>query len=110
MAFVGSHPPYSSTSLKYLHTGSYVDYVILAPYGGTYSLSLFAETSSAGNQVDVMVNNTVAASQFELKNGGTGNPQLNTAIPLPLNQGFNTIRIRTRAETTGYFLSQLSIQ
>jgi len=115
LAYTGSSMPYSDaskTSLRYLHPGSYKDYVVLAPQAGSYALVMTAETPGTGNSVDVSVNGTLVASGFEFKPKGWGIKVDNDPIPLTLNKGYNAIRIKTKTETLnqGFSLSMLTIQ
>ena len=115
LAFVGSTEPYSDaakTSLRYLHPGSYKDYVVLAPQAGSYALVMTAETPGTGNSVDVSVNGTVVAAGFEFKPKGWGIKVDNDPIALTLNKGYNAIRITTKTEALnqGFSLATLTIQ
>jgi hypothetical protein len=113
LAYVGSNEPYTTAAANathYLHPGSYIDYVLLAPASGNYTLTLNTESSKAGNQVDVSVNGKLTAPLFELNNTGANTPADNVPIALSLNKGFNTVRIRTRAETSGFILWSLTVR
>jgi hypothetical protein len=113
LAYVGNAEPYSDASkigLRYLHPSSYVDYLVLAPQGGTYALVISAESSTLGNTVDVFVNGKPAVTGFEFKAQGWGIKVDNDPIALPLNKGFNTIRIKTKTENLGYSMSTLTVQ
>lgn len=112
LAYVGNQPPYSEDSthrVRYLHPGMSVDYLVLAPKSGMYSLVLNAAAERAGNTVDVAVNAKTVGRGFELKASGWSNPVDNTSLTLRLSRGFNTLRLTTRTETSGYWLSQLTI-
>jgi hypothetical protein len=112
MAHVGNFPPYVNTwdnLTRYLHPGSYIDYVVLAPASGNYTLSLNTETNSSGNQLDISVNGRLMAPFFELKNTGWNTPADNAPIAISLNKGFNTVRVRTRVETSGFALWSLTV-
>lgn len=113
LAYVGNQPPYSKdsrNSVRYLHPGMSVDYLLLAPHSGNYLLVINAEAGSAGNTLDIAVNAKTVSNAFELHATGWGNPEENPPLTLPLTQGFNTLRITTRTETSGYGLSALTIR
>lgn len=113
LAYAGNFEPYSASSadrIKYLHPGSYNDYVLFAPSSGNYTLTLNTEASKTGNQLDISVNGRLVAPFFELKNTGANAPADNAPIAIGLNKGFNTLRVRTRAETSGYILWSLTVR
>jgi len=113
LAYVGNQPPYSDASrnsVRYLHPGMSVDYLVLAPNSGNYSLVLRAEAGSAGNTVDIAVNAKMVRNAFELQATGWRSPADNPPLTLSLTQGFNTLRITTRMETSGYRLTALTIR
>ena len=113
LAYVGSQLPYSDSAksrLRYLHVGSFVDYLILAPRAGSYSLILNAEAGRRGNLIEVALNSQVIQPAFELLQTGWGRPGDNPAINVPLNQGFNTLRLTTKVENLGYSLSTLTFR
>jgi len=113
LAYVGNQPPYSEGSknmVRYLHPGMSVDYLVLAPKSGKYSLVLKAEAGAGGNTLDIAVNANTVKHAFELKATGWGSPADNRPLVLPLNEGFNTLRITTRQETSGFWLSALTIR
>jgi hypothetical protein len=109
----GKEAPYPAAwdnSTRYLHPGSYLDYVLVAPASGTYSLSLNTDAAQTGNKLDVSVNGKLVASMFELKNTGWNQPADNTPIAVTLNKGFNVVRVRTRTETSGFTLYALTVR
>ena len=112
--YVGNLPPYKPDSrnhIRYLHPGSgSVDYLISAPQAGDYNLTIRAEAGRAGNAISVGLNNRVIDPAFELKATGWDTPQDNTAIPLRLKKGLNTIRFSTIRETSGFGLTSLTIR
>jgi hypothetical protein len=113
LAFVGNLPPYSASSqrtLRYLHPGSSLDYLVYAPAAGSYTLVLQAEAGQAGNTLDLALNGQPLASGFELLRTGWGTPASQPPLALPLTQGFNTLRITTRTETSGYALSAFTVR
>ena len=113
LAFVGNQPPYSASSisrLRYLHPGSSLDYLILAPAEGTYSLVIRAEAGRPGNSVQLAVNSKLVAPAFELAAQGWGQPLDNAPIRLKLRQGFNTLRVTTINENLGFSMTALSIR
>jgi hypothetical protein len=111
LAYSGNFEPYTSADrIKYLHPGSYNDYVLFAPASGNYTLTLNAEAGRIGNQLDISVNGKLIAPFFELKNTGANAPADNAPIAISLNKGFNTVRIRTRTETSGYILWSLTVR
>lgn len=115
-------PPFASDSdfnVRYRHPSSPpVDYLVLAPVGGNYELLLSMGTQVGGNTLDVFVNGKAVATHFELKvTGGFDKPMDNAPIAISLTPGFNTLRIKTRAENTqdtsgagGYKPSHLTIR
>jgi hypothetical protein len=110
LAWAGSEEPFGSVArdaVRYMHPGSYVNYVVVAPTDGPYTLTLVTEASAVGNKLDVSVNGQVAASMFELVKTGWGNPTDNAPITVTLNQGHNTVRVKTRVETSGFELKSL---
>lgn len=113
--FIGNRAPYTADSLnrlRYLHPGSYVDYLIHAPSRGTQLLTIRAAAEVAGNTVDVLLNGETVAARLALASAGWDTPVDNTAVALPLRAGFNTLRIRTRDEALvsgGYALVSLTI-
>lgn len=115
LAYVGNFPPYtaqSATTLRYLHPGSHVDYLVHAEQGGAHALTLTAAAKAAGNTVDVLVNGETAATGFEFAAAGWDRPVPNRPIALALRPGFNTLRIATRGAAPrdgGYSLVSLTI-
>lgn len=112
LAYAGNQPPYSvasETAVRYLHPGSSINYLVNAPQGGTYALVLSAQAGQAGNTVDVAVNARAVASGFALAAGALNATVDNAPIALPLSKGFNTLRLTTRTETSGYRLVALTI-
>jgi hypothetical protein len=112
-AYAGNMEPYSEaskTGVRYLHPGSHVDYVMLAPAGGTYSFVLNAEAGATGTSIDVAVNAKTVASAFEIKKTGWGTPADNLPIAINLKKGFNTLRITTHTETNGFSPISLTVR
>lgn len=68
-----------------------------------------AEAGRAGNAIWIGLNNRVIAPAFELKATGWDTPQDNTAIPIRLKKGLNTIRISTTRKPAGSGLTALTI-
>lgn len=113
LAWVGSEAPFGTAAynaVRYMHPGGYVDYALVAPAGGTYTLTLVAEAGQTGNKVDVSLNGRLVAPMFELLATGWNAPAGNPPITVTLNKGYNTVRIRTRVETTGFGLSALVVR
>ena len=113
LAYVGNPIPYSVTSqdrVRYLHPGTSVEYLVQAPASASYSLILHAEAGASGNSIDLAVNSTLVAPSFELVKTGWGNPADNTPITVKLRQGFNTLRLTTKTESSGFILSSLSLR
>jgi len=94
----------------YLHAGNSIDYLINAPVSGSYTLVLNAQAGQSGNLIDVAVKGQTLASRFELATTSPGTFADNRPIALTLTKGFNTLRITTRVETSGYALSTLTIR
>ncbi|MEY4753812.1 MAG: hypothetical protein RJA44_1487, partial [Pseudomonadota bacterium] len=113
-AYVGGKAaPYAAAwdnSTRYLHPGSKLDYVVVAPAAGSYTLLINADANQSGNQLDVWVNGRLVAAQFELRNTGWNKAADNAPISLTLNKGFNVLRLRTRAETSGFTLMALTLR
>ncbi|MFZ4623078.1 MAG: hypothetical protein ACOYNF_02475, partial [Rhodoferax sp.] len=113
LAYVGNPEPFSDaskTTLRYLHPGSYLDYLVLAPQGGSHELIITAEAARPGNTVNVLLNQHPIATAFELKALGWGTAADNNAIRLTLPQGFSTLRIQTLTENLGFSMSRLRIR
>ena len=112
LAFVGNSKPYSAesvTRLRYLHPGSSLDYLVVAPAAGRYLLVLRAEAARPGNTVQVAVNANPVAATVEFVAAGWGQPVDNAAIKLDLRSGFNTLRLTSKTENLGFSVLSLSI-
>lgn len=112
-AYAGNLAPYSQdskNSVRYLHPGYFLDYVLLAPAGGVYALLLNAEAGQTGNLIDVAVNAKAVVSAFEVRKTGWGTAGDNLPLTINLKKGFNTLRITTRTETNGFSLIALTIR
>lgn len=112
LAYVGNRPPYSDASrktIRYLHPGNFVDYLILAPNKGGYQLVIKAEAEHPGNSIDISINGRPVGPGVPINPGGWGKPIDQPAVSLMLESGFNTLRITTRSETSGYGLESLNI-
>ncbi len=113
LAYVGNPAPYSVTSqdrIRYLHPGASVEYLVQAPASASYSLVIQTEAGESGNSIDLAVNSTVVAPAFELAKTGWGKPAGNLPIAVKLRQGFNTLRLTTRTESSGFIISGLSLR
>jgi len=113
LAFVGNPEPFSDasrTTLRYLHPGSYLDYLLLDPQGGSRVLIITAEAARPGNTVNVLLNQQTLAAGFELTALGWGKAADNRAIGLTLPPGFSTLRIQTQTENLGFSMSRLHIR
>ncbi len=113
LAYVGNPFPYSVASrdrVRYLHPGTSVEYLVLAPASASYSLILHTEAGASGNSINLEVNSTLVAPAFELVKTGWGNPADNTPITVKLRQGFNTLRLTTKTESSGFNISSLSLR
>lgn len=113
LAYVENFEPYTEASkgqIKHLHPESYVDYLVYAPKAGNFSLVITAEVARAGNIVDVMVNAKTVASAFELRSAGFGVKLDNAPIAINLPQGFSTLRLKTKAENGGFWLSKFTVR
>lgn len=113
LAWVGSEEPFgvpARNAVRYLHPGSYVSYAIVAPAGGTYALTLVTDAGAVGNKLDVSVNGQLVAPMFELVKTGWNAPTGNTPIAVTLNKGYNTVRVKTRVETSGFELTALVVK
>jgi hypothetical protein len=113
LAYAGNLPPYSAQSAmatRYLHKGSSLDYLLNVPASGSYTLVINAEAEKAGNKINVAVNGKAMISGFEMAVTGLGTLADNRPITLNLVKGFNTLRLTTQAETSGYALSTLTIR
>lgn len=80
-----------------------------AEQAGDYALALLAEAARPGNRIAIAVNNAPAAVEVELAATGWGAPAPQAAPRLRLNAGFNTLRLRTRAEASGFVLHRLAL-
>lgn len=110
--FVGNQAPYSAASvsrLRYLHPGASVEYLVQAPASATYTLVIRAEAAQPGNAIEVAVNARVVAPAFALARTGWGNSADNQAIAIPLQKGFNTLRLTTKTENQGFIMSRLTL-
>jgi hypothetical protein len=110
---VGNFAPYSSgsiTNLRYLHTGSYVDYLLFSPSAGNYTLVLNAAVGQSGNKLDIAVNNVGLAVSRELTVTGWATPADQPGLALSLPKGYSTLRVKTAAETTGFDLKTISLR
>ena len=114
MEYVGNLPPYKPDSrnrIRYMHPkSSPADYLVFAPKAGDYSLILRAEAARAGNVIAIGLNNQMVAPGFELKATGWDTPDDNSPVPVHFEKGFNTIRISTTKETSGFALTALTIR
>ena len=113
LAWVGSEEPFgvpARNAVRYLHPGSYVSYAIVAPAGGTYAMTLVTDAGTVGNKLDVSVNGQLVAPMFELVKTGWNAPTGNTPIAVTLNKGYNTVRVKTRVETSGFELTALVVK
>ena len=113
LAFVGNLAPYSAASvarLRYLHPGAGLDYLVQAPASGNYTLVIRAEALQTGNAIEVAVNAKVVTPAFALAKTGWGTPADNAPITVPLQKGFNTLRLTTRSENQGFIMESLSIR
>lgn len=113
LAYLENFEPYSEKSkdqVKYLHPGSHVDYLIHAPQAGNYSLVITASAARSGNQIDVLLNNQTVTAAFELSGNSLSTPRDNAAIPITVPRGFSTLRIKTKAENGGFWLSKFTLR
>jgi hypothetical protein len=106
-AYLGGPSPNGETVVRYLHPGSYVEYLIHADREGVFALTLTTEAADSGNTVDIAVNTKPVASGVALSVTGWGTPAAQPAIPVRLERGFSTLRLTTRTETTGYGLRRI---
>ena len=106
---IGNYAEATKGAVKWLHPGSYLDYLIYAPRAGSHQLVITA-AAERGNSIDVMLNTKTLATDFGLAAHGLDQPVANAAIPLTLPQGFSTLRIRTRTEGGGFVLSQFTVR
>jgi hypothetical protein len=112
LAFVGNLPPYSEASrarLRYLHPGASLDYLVQAADSSNYVLVIRSEALRSGNAIELAVNSKVVVPAFELVESGWSKPTDNPPIHLPLNKGFNTLRLTTKSETSGFIISSLTL-
>jgi hypothetical protein len=113
LAYVGNSIPYSEKSrdrVRYLHPGAWIEYLVQAPVSASYSLIIRSEANHGGNTIDLAVNSTLVAPAFEVAKTGWGHPTDNPPITVKLNKGFNTLRVTTRAESSGFVISSLSLR
>lgn len=111
LAYAGNDAPFSEASrktLRYLHPGSSLDYLVLADQSGNYELVLNAASDKPGNQLDIALNGQSVQTGYELEAKGWGKFVSNQPIRLVLDKGFNTLRITTHKESTGFDLSTVT--
>ena len=111
-AYTGNFPPYSEASKKQLRQlvpGRSIDYLVRAQQTGHYRLTLSVATDSSGNKIDLSVNGQRVANAVELAGSSWGKVAEQAPILVPLHQGFNTLRITTRALNGGYELQRLTL-
>ena len=108
-SWLGNAQANAATTVRYLHPGRHVDYLVHADRAGAYALTLTAEVGAPGNAVDVAVNGKRAANHVALAVTGWGTPLAQPPIPVNLDRGFNTLRLTTRTATTGYALHRLEL-
>jgi len=96
--------------LEHLHPGQHVDYLVYASASGAYRLWLHAEAASAGNAVDIGVNGAAATAEHAIAANGWGRTVRSGPVAVTLSAGFNTLRLATRAETSGYRLHSLELE
>ncbi len=95
--------------LRHLHAGQHVDYLVLAEQAGDYAPTLLAEAAQPGNRIAIAVNNAPVAAEVELPASGWGASWPQPMPRLQLNAGFNTVRLTTRAETSGFILHRITL-
>ncbi|MFZ4537056.1 hypothetical protein [Propionivibrio sp.] len=113
LAFAGNYPPYSEASrktLRHLHTGSSLDYLVLATQSGSYELVFNAASDKLGNRLDIAVDGKGIHSGVELQANGWEKSVDNLSLPLVLEKGFHTLRITMRSVSTGFDLSTVTIR
>ncbi len=111
-AYVGNFPPYGEASrkqLRQLTPGRSLDYLVRAEQTGHYRLVLSVVTESSGNKIDLSVNGQRVADAVELASSRWGKVVEQAPIQVPLHQGFNTLRVTTRALSGGYELQRLTL-
>jgi hypothetical protein len=111
LAYVGNFPPFSDASrskVRHLAVGAFVDYLLLAPESGLYTLALQASAALPGNSLDIAVNGWTAQQDFPLQANGWHQPIPNAALRIPLRKGFNTLRLTARSKTTGFDLISMT--
>jgi hypothetical protein len=112
LAYAGNVTPFSEASrktLRYLHPGSSLDYLVLATQSGSYELVLNAASDKPGNKLDIAVDGKPIQTGFELEAKGWDISVSNRPIPLMLEKGFHTIRITTRKESSGFDMTTIGI-
>ena len=113
LAYLENFEPYTEASkgqVKYLHPESFVDYLVYAPMAGSYELVITAEVARAGNTIDVMLNSKTVAPAFELRSAGFGVKLDSEPIAVNFPQGFSTLRIKTKTENGGFWLSKFTVR
>lgn len=113
LAYAGNYPPYSEASkkpLRYLHPGSSLDYVVLAAQGGSYELILEVASAKPGNQLAIAVNGQIQHEFLELPARGWETPVASQPVAVRLDSGFNVLRLTTRAESSGFDLSTVTMR
>ncbi len=113
MRFVGSaalSDEKKFSTLRYKHPGDPTDYLIYTVDAGPHNLVLRSEASKEGNQVEIAVNGIVIHERLALSHAGWDTPADSAPVPITLSNGFNTIRITTKTETSGFMLRSLLIR
>lgn len=111
-AYAGNFPPYGDASknqVRNLAPGRSIDYLVQATQAGSYQLLLSVAAASSGNRIDLSVNGQRIVNEFELSAAGWKKVMEQIPIPLPLQQGLNTIRITARTSNSDYQLQRLTI-
>lgn len=93
-AYVGATQPYSSPYLQFVRTGWTGDYLVRADTPGTYQLKLNLNTGVSSNKLQILVNGS-AIRALDVPSRGNWSVFADTpAVPLPLNEGLNVVRLK----------------
>lgn len=92
--------------VRYLAPGQSVSYLVHADTAGPRELVLVTEAAASGNVLGVAVNHGAEVA-VELAPAGWNVPVAQPGVVLELAVGYNTLRVTTRAATTGYGLHAL---
>lgn len=98
-----------AATVRHLPVGHAVDYLIHASHAGPLLLTLTTEAAAPGNVLGVAVNHGDEVG-VAIEPAGWDVPVPQAGVVLRLAAGYNTLRITTRAATTGYGLHAIELR